>query len=142
MDAGMLLQLVLLLFLAGAAVMDVREQKIPLVYIAGGFATGVILQLITREMKIYEVAGGCLLGGVLVLISFLSGQEIGYGDGLMFAAAGAFLGFARNLTLMLSSFLLVFVCAGVLLILKKKRRFRIPFVPFMLAGFLLILAFY
>lgn len=142
MDAGMLLKLVLLLFLAGAAIMDVREQKIPLVYIAGGFAAGVILQLITREMKFYEVAGGCLLGGTLVLAAFLSRQEIGYGDGLMFAATGGFLGFVRNLTLMLTSFLLVFLCAGILLILKKKRHFRIPFVPFVFAGFLLILVLY
>jgi len=129
----------LLIFLGIGAVIDYRKKEISLIFPAAGFCIGFILQTIIGNLKWYEQLSGCALGGLILLLGFLSKQAVGYGDGLMLIATGAFLGIFGNILLLISSLVLAGIFSAVLLILRKaNRKKEIPFVPFMLGGFLLM----
>ena len=49
---------------------------------------------------------GCLLGGILLLIGRLSRGALGEGDGIFFIIAGIYLGFWKNLALLVSALIL------------------------------------
>lgn len=140
MELKLLLRICLLLFLCVAAFMDVREKQISVLYVAAGSAAGVLLQIFLGTMRFSEAAGGCLVGAAVLLIAFLTREQIGYGDGLVLVTTGVFLGVLENIILLLAS-LVIAVLAGVLLVRLKriKRRQRIPFIPFLLAGYIFVL---
>lgn len=133
---------ILLLFALGAAaILDMKTREIPVVLAAGAFAGGLTLQLIIGKLVFYEILLGCLVGLALVGISILSHQAVGLGDGLMFIASGAFLGLTDNLFLLLISLGLSSLAAvALLIILKLKGKARVPFLPFVLCGYICLLA--
>ena len=88
-----------------------------------------------------DLLGGCLVGAALVLLAWVTRQQIGYGDGLLFAVTGIFLGFFENLLLLIASLFPAAFFAGVLFLKKKKKGYRFPFVPFVLVGYVLLLGF-
>ena len=74
-------------------------------------------------------------GAFLVLLAFVSGKNIGYGDGLLLLCAGPALGSGVTV---LGMVVAVFTCgfiSGLLLIFKRVgKNARIPFVPFLTFG--------
>jgi len=75
--------------------------------------------------------------GVLVLSAVLRGG-IGKGDGYLLCISGAALGAEQNTALLFYGFFLAGVISALLLVLKRvKRDTKLPFVPFLFAGFLL-----
>ena len=92
-------------------------------------------------MNIVNVLGGIFVGVVLMIISILSRQNIGLGDGLLLTVCGLYLGFEMNLVL----FWLATMMAGLLgivlrFVLKKGKKYRMAFVPILsLAGIILIM---
>ena len=134
-------KVVLLLFLGGAAIQDYRKRELPVIYIGIGFGIGLILRLVIGEPTVLELLLGSLVGAVFLLISRLSREAIGYGDSLMIIATGASLGIIDNVLLMLCALLLAALFSIGLLILKKyKRKDEIPFLPFLLGGYVILLA--
>ena len=102
---------------------------------------GLILQLFLGAHPFYDLLLGCLVGIVLLLIARLSREAIGYGDALMIIATGVFLGIVDNVLLILCSITAAALCSLVLLIFKiNKKQDAIPFVPFMLCGYIVLLA--
>lgn len=71
---------------------------------------------------------GALVGGVFLLISRLTQEAFGYGDSLMIAVTGVYLGFWNVLYLLVWAYVLAAVFAGYVLIRKgfqKMRHFRL-----------------
>lgn len=81
----------------------------------------------------------CILPGVGILaFGRLTGEQIGYGDGLVMVVAGLFLKAAGVISLFLSGLVLCAVSAAVLFLTGKvTTRTAFPFLPFLLAGFVL-----
>lgn len=132
---------ILLLFLFFAAVLDVRHGELSLVLIGAAFVLGLILQILFGNRALPELLSGCLPGVCLLLFSLISNQALGFGDGGVAVAAGVFLGFTRTLLLLLLSFLISGLSSLVLLVVKnRKRKEEVPFVPFLLAGYVALLA--
>ena len=133
-------QVILLLAIAAAAAADIHTKHLPWLLPAGVFVSGVTYQLIAQTSGIWQLLGGCAVGGALVIISLLSRQAMGLGDALMFIASGAFLGLYDNLFLLLISVSLSAICSLILLIvLKAKGKYSFPFMPFMLLGYICLL---
>lgn len=92
--------------------------------------------LIDYKVFLYQVLPGVLLGAMLLLFSYLSGEGIGFGDGWLFIVTGIFLGFWRNLALLGGSMFLAGIFSAVCFITKKKGKYdRVAFVPFVLAAY-------
>ena len=131
---------ILLLGLGWAALEDLRTGKVHTVLIASLFVSGLTLNLLSGVADIRDLLLGSCLGLGLVLVSLLSGQAIGMGDGLMFIASGASLGLTDNLWLLLISLTLSSAASIILMItLKYKGRNKIPFITFMLTGYICLL---
>jgi len=127
---------VLLLFLALAGWLDRKRMMLPVILPAAGALTGILINLLTKQLSILEIAAGTGIGLMMLLVGYASRQALGYGDGLLMAAAGCFLGSMQTSILLLCS-LLAAAVVSIILILAKKRGWkdRIPFAPCVLAGF-------
>ena len=76
------------------------------------------------------------------LLSFLTREKVGYGDGWVLLMIGLFLGVYRCFLILLIGLMSESVVAIVLLTLGKINRDReIPFVPFLLLGMGVVVCF-
>lgn len=77
-------------------------------------------------------------GGIFILISVVTHGKIGLGDGIVLIAAGIGRGINEMLFTALIA-LMISALFGIILILMKKAsgKTALPFVPFILAGFLI-----
>ena len=80
---------------------------------------------------------GALVGGVFLLVSRVTQEAFGYGDSLMIAVTGVYLGFWNVLYLLVWAYVLAAVFAGYVLIRKGfQKDAAFPFVPFLLAAYI------
>lgn len=93
-----------------------------------------------RQMTAADMLLGAAIGAAALLLGFVTREKIGYGDGAMILVCGIFLGFAANLELLCIALFLVELAALFLIVVKRKgRRYQIPFIPFLLVGYLFLL---
>lgn len=144
MTAGMtssIMNACFLLYLAAAAMLDIKKRALPVVLIGAGFVTGGAAQLLFGTLTLPEIFAGCIPGGLMLLLALLTKEAVGYGDGAMLISTGAFLGLAYNLLLLAAALLLAALTGIVLLAAKKiRRKESVPFIPFLLAGEVFLLA--
>lgn len=94
--------------------------------------------LIENRISWIERLIGLLIGGIFICLSKLTKGQIGLGDGYIIAISGLMLGGFRNIEMVTYSFLASSIISILLLSFfhfGKKRT--IPFVPFLLLGFIL-----
>lgn len=77
------------------------------------------------------------VGGVLLILSAVTREGIGRGDGWFFVVSGLYLGFGKNLLLLSGGLLFCFLVCSVLMVrgIQKNqsvRKLRIPFLPFLI----------
>lgn len=120
---------------------DIRKQELSLSVLAGFGVAGLGYYFLARPFTARSLAGGMALGAVFFLGSLLTKEAVGKGDGLLVCAIGAWLGFSQSLRLLFfASILSAAAALFLLLAAKKKRTQRIPFVPFLLGAYLIMLA--
>ena len=74
-------------------------------------------------------------GVVLILLAFVSRENIGHGDGLLLLCAGPALGSGVTVMGITAGIFACGIISGLLLVFKKVgRKARMPFVPFMTLG--------
>ena len=132
----------MMVFLALLAYEDIRTGKLNVIVIAACGASGLILRLLSGA-AVPDIILGTASGILLLILAFASRQAVGYGDGLLFAASGIYLGLIRNIIFLLLTMLLGAVASIILLATGiKKKNESIPFAPFMLAGYVLMMGLY
>jgi len=137
--AQLISEATLLFFLALAGWIDRKDLMLPVMLPAAGALAGALINILTGQKSLWDIAAGTATGLVMLLIGYASRQALGYGDGLLMAAAGTFLGGTGTVVLLLCSLLVAAVASMALLAAKKKgRKDRIAFAPFVLAGFVLM----
>lgn len=86
--------------------------------------------------------GGMSLGLILLCISFITKGQIGVGDGLIVCITGLCLGFSENaMLLVISLFGSAIFSIALLSFRLAGRKKAIPFVPFLLFGYMGVLIF-
>ena len=99
---------------------------------------GVMLQ--ADVSVLWQSCLGMSVGGALLLLAWISGESIGFGDGWLFVVTGIFLGLLENFVLLFGSIILAGVFAIVCLVLKKKgRNDRVALAPFVLAAYVVFI---
>ena len=77
-----------------------------------------------------------LPGAGFLTLSYISREQVGYGDGLLLLTVGIWLGFGQTFGVLTLGLILCSVLCGVLLMRKKiRKQDSIPLVPFLLLGF-------
>lgn len=134
---------VMVLFLGTGSVIDFRKKELPAGFLAGFAAAGLAVQVGVLlggdgiESCVSWIAGGA--AGILLLgAAKLTNEAIGYGDALTAAVVGIWLGV---IPLMEIFFLGLCLAAGysawLFLVKKTGGKYRIAFLPFLMAGYLI-----
>ena len=124
--------------LAGLSVMDIRSRRLPVQWLAAGSLLAAGYRMTAGKGDFWLVSGGIAVGLMFLLISRVTGEGLGYGDGYVILILGIYLGLWELLTMLAGAFFLlaVFSIAG-LTVKKMSRGLRIPFVPFLTAGYMM-----
>ena len=120
---------IILLYLGILAGMDVRKRQISLVLTGVLFLTGIGWQILVEQTSWLEWL-------LFLTLSYISREQVGYGDGLLLLTVGIWLGFGQTFGVLTLGLILCSVLCGVLLMRKKiRKQDSIPLVPFLLLGF-------
>lgn len=126
-------------FLLIEGIRDLEKHKVSMITVVIAGVIGVILQFGIIQENGLEILGGILIGVVLLLLAKITREKIGYGDGWIFVVTGIYLGFHSNMYLLLLSLFLASLVSICLLVFKKvNRKTELPFVSFILPGYLLL----
>lgn len=123
------------------AISDVMAREILLfptgAFLVGGLAAK-MLYAWWKQTTIPTSFFLCLLPGiVLLIIAWVTRGKIGAGDGLLFLTMGVWLSWREIVLLLTLSFFLAGAAAGILLFRKHSGKETFPFVPFILAAWIL-----
>lgn len=132
-------ELILLGSLVVLSLMDLRTRKIPLIPV---LVLGIICLIyrIWSGVSLGEVAAGIIPGGVLLSVSAVTEESIGYGDGLVLVVFGLLCGVAKTVAVLGMALVLAALVSMVLLVLKRAgRKTELPFLPCLCSGYLLFL---
>ena len=126
------------LLLMAAAFEDVKHKSIPMWMVLTGIAAAALCggyMLFTKETAVYEILLSLIPGLAMLFVSAISGEQIGYGDGLMALAAGPVYGpGGAVLGLAIAFFAGGLFSVAILMTGRSKRGMSFPFVPFIAAG--------
>ena len=85
---------------------------------------------------ILQGLNGIWIGIGILLFAWISEESIGFGDGLLFVMTGIYLGFIKNLVLLLGSlFLAGIVAIGCLIVKRVRKTDRLALAPFVLTAY-------
>jgi len=125
------------LMLALETVADIRSRKVSVIRLAIFTILGIVLNIVKAYQPVWSMIGGMAIGLLVILFAKISGEGIGYGDGVLFIASGAFLGLNDNLRLLFFSLIFAAVTGGICLLMRRKTiKSEIPFIPFVLGAYL------
>ena len=132
--------IILGIFLIAEGVRDLKKHRISMLSVMIAGVIGFILCALFIKDNIMSVLGGILIGVVMLLLAKFTEEKIGYGDGWVFMVTGIYLGLRANLYLLFVSLFLSAVVSMILLICKKAEyKTELPFVPFVLPGYLFLM---
>ncbi len=135
----MYMQIMKTLYLGVLSIWDLKEKRVPVFPLLTG-ASILLLPVIESCLR-GDVLWGFLIGGLipgalLIALAKVSGK-IGVADGLVVMALGAQCGLRGCLQLLFYSLFSLSVFSVFLLVLRKANcSTRIPYLPFLLLGYL------
>ena len=133
----------LIIILGVICVFDIKRKKIPVYMLIILAAAGIISNFTVGEFDIEKRIIAMLPGMILLIVSMITKQQIGYGDGMIILIMGLYIDIDDILSIVLSSFLLSSIAAIILMtVFKKKKNFEMAFSPFLLIGYGLVKGLY
>lgn len=123
------------------SVMDIRHRKVALLLpvsflIAGIGVNGYLLYAGKTTLEAWMLSSSVGVGMLLLAAVFRG--SMGYGDGLVVLAMGMYLRWEQVfISTCIGIFLMAIGCGLLLVIRKADRKTKIPFLPFLAAGFFL-----
>ncbi len=125
------------------SIYDMKSLALPLwLFIGSGMGSLVSAgyQFVKGSLIWEELLVALLPGGICLLLSFVTREQIGYGDGWLLLNLGMSLGAGAVWELWMVGLLASFAVSVVLLCSRRaKRSFRIPFVPFLCMGYVWVI---
>ena len=138
----MLRDLITAIWLSIMSVCDIKKKRVPILLLCAGavLAGGVFMYRVIGGEGDIPGLGKALLPGILFLILAKTTEKAGSADGMILMMLGLLEGYRSCLYICLSSLILSALFCGILLMLRRvKRNTKIPFVPFIMLGWVTIL---
>lgn len=129
-------QICILTFLGINSWKDIRAREVSLLTIGIFGIAGMVRACFLGTVSMDLVWTACM-GTAVIVLSIISKGAVGMGDGFLLLALGTVISFAE----LLSAFLLgLFLCGfwGILVLLLsgKGKKTEMPFVPFLMLGYI------
>lgn len=134
-----MLQFIIISFLIMLSICDIREKKVPVIFLTAGVFAAIIYE-------VTMVIGGAnlkasLLGavpGIAVIVAAFIKDWIGKADGIVLAALGLVTDYRSILSIISISIVLMALLSMLLLLLHKiKKNSELPYIPFVTAAYLI-----
>ncbi len=118
---------------------DVRYKKISVLCCALFSAGALIARLVMGGFDPAELVLSLLPGLFLTLTVIISGGKVGMGDAIVFLSLGFALPVTRVVPVMLTAMVLsALFSLGALILKKATLKSRIPFMPFVFLGYVIV----
>lgn len=136
----MLESVVAFVFLCFGSIYDLNKKSVPLIYLYIGGILDIVYLFIQffflKTPDVWRMAlYGAIPGLVCLFFSYVSKEQIGYGDGWIVVLLGISFGAKKVFLIVLTAlFCLAFISLILLVMKKVTRKTRIPFIPFLLVG--------
>ncbi len=132
---------VLVVLLIGS-IYDIKSYSLPMGLVLVGLGGGLVgwgYALCVGECAWWEMLVCLLPGGLFAILAFLTKEQIGYGDSLLLLMLGGCVGGEATVRIWICGLVVSFFISVLLLVLRKAdKKTRIPFVPCLLLGSLII----
>lgn len=133
----MWIEILLFIFLGICAVYDGLERTIPLSVVWLGIIAALVLHIQgLGGNEIWQSAVLSVIPGVIFwVLSYVTGEKVGYGDGWVLIMIGLYMGLWKCLLILVVGLIFSSMIVLILLMLRKvSREYQLPFVPFLLLG--------
>lgn len=132
---------IVIIYLLILSLEDIWRKELPLWQICIGTLGAVMIAAMQWDGS-WKAVGDFFLSlapaAALLGAAWVSEEQIGYGDGLLMFPLGILLGVQKALCVLLWALLLAAVYALFLVaVYSRRKHMSVPFVPFLLAGYLL-----
>ena len=133
----MWIEILLFIFLGICAVYDGLERTIPLSVVWLGIIAALVLHIQgLGSSRTWQSAALSVIPGVMFwILSFVTHEKVGYGDGWMLTMIGLYMGlwtcFLILMVGLISSSLVVLI---LLMFRRVSKDYQLPFAPFLLFG--------
>lgn len=133
-------EIVLLAGLGIMSVEDIRKKGIKRLWLIGLGIVGLIFTVADAEVLCVSFLLRFVPGVVFVLLAWATREQIGMGDALLILVMGWYLNAIELVDVCLLAFFIAGLVALVLLVvIKKSKKFELPMVPFIFAGYVVML---
>ncbi|MBE5922519.1 MAG: hypothetical protein E7269_07190 [Lachnospiraceae bacterium] len=124
---NLVIQMVLWAYIAWK---DLKTKEISLKYCIFLAVIGCVTAIYSKT-SVLELLSGASIGILFLVVAYLSGERIGYGDGMCITAMGLWQGGTRLVFILCLTMLAIVIVGGALLVLKKvTKKSRLPMMPF------------
>lgn len=126
-----------ILLLTANAINDFKKREILLLPTISYGLFGCFILLSEKHTSFFRSLLCLLPGFFLLAVGKASNGKVGYGDGILILVLGVWTGFLECLLTLTAGLLLASIWAAAALILKiHNKKDTIPFIPFLLIGYL------
>lgn len=136
MSIDIISRIVFGVFLSMQCFWDLRYKEIPTQISLLGGIIGVFLSIWSGRNWM-EMVLALIPGIIFLLFAKMSKEAVGFGDGILLCAMSGFYSIGSMMFICTTAFFAVSVLALFLLVVcRKNRNYEMPFVPFLLGGWI------
>lgn len=129
--------IVITIFLILSTLIDLRKKEVNISLCRSVALVGLIYEIFISKTDILSIILGILPGIFLMLTSIVTNEEIGKGDAAILSTIGIFLGLKKTILVLIYALFSTIIIGGILLLIRKKnKKYKIPFVPFILFSYI------
>ena len=128
---------VITIFLILSTLLDLRKKEVNISLCVGFALLGLIYEIFISKAELLSVILGIIPGIFLMLTSMATNEEIGKGDAAILCTIGIYLGLKKSILVLIYALFMTVIIGGILLLIRKKnKKYKIPFVPFILCSYI------
>ncbi|MCI5602806.1 MAG: prepilin peptidase [Clostridiales bacterium] len=128
---------VITIFLILSTLLDLRKKEVNISLCVGVALLGLIYEIFISKAELLSVILGIIPGIFLILTSMATNEEIGKGDAAILCTIGIYLGLKKSILVLIYALFMTVIIGGILLLIRKKnKKYKIPFVPFILCSYI------
>lgn len=129
--------IVITIFLILSTLIDLRKKEVNISLCISVALVGLIYEIFISKTDILFIILGILPGIFLMLTSIVTNEEVGKGDAVILSTIGIFLGLKKTILVLIYALFSTIIIGGILLLIRKKnKKYKIPFVPFILFSYI------
>lgn len=139
-ECDLIIKIIIGIMLILCGILDFKTKQISLSCVIVAMFLIITIRILFSYLPFQSMITGLTIGLILIVISKITKDQIGIGDGLIFCCTGLGIGFFHNLYLLLYSLSLAAIYAGFMIVVyRKNRKYSLPFVPFICFGYIGVL---